>query len=132
MTIFMILAVVFVLASVVLSQKIAVNAAAKLDDETKLRMADVFPRRNVNYTVFVFSGVIIFILSLYLLPEYSRGISVAAAMVFIVYIFAKLFLNVRKLKEIGAPSEFIRSVIISFAVFIGGVVAAGIMLSVRA
>ena len=46
---------------------------------------------------------------------------------FAIYIFTKLVLNVSKLKEIAAPEGYIQSVIISFAVFIGGAGAAVIV-----
>ena len=50
-----IVAIVVFLVSVVLSQKIGVNAATKLDDENKLKIAAIFPKRNVNYTIIVLS-----------------------------------------------------------------------------
>ena len=112
------------LASVVLSKKIAVDAGLRLDDVTKLKIAEVFPKRNMNYTMVVFGIVIVFLVAIYARPQYFFIIAVAYIAVFAVYIFTKLFLNVKKLKEIAAPEDYIRSVIISFAVFIGGAVAA--------
>jgi hypothetical protein len=119
-------AVVF-LSSVVLSQKIAVNSAARLDDEMKLRIVNVFPKRNVNYTILVFGMVIAFLLAIYIFPEYTRVFTIAYAIAFSIYIFGKLFLNVRKLREIAAPDFYIKNVIASFAVFIGGAVAAALI-----
>jgi uncharacterized membrane protein YhaH (DUF805 family) len=125
-----IVGIAFFLASVVLSQRIAVDAGSKLDDSTKLKLAEVFPRRNVNYTIIVFSIVIVFLLALYLVPEYFRVITFCYGIVFLIYILLKLYLNVRKLKEIGAPASYVRSIVISFAVFIGGAIAAAIVIAI--
>ena len=127
MSVAAITAIVVFLASVVLSQKIAVNAGSRLDDATKLKIVEVFPRRNANYTMIVFGIVIIFLVAIYALPQYFSIIAIAYGVVFLIYLFTKLFLNVKKLKEIAAPEDYIRSVIISFAVFIGGAVAAVIV-----
>ena len=127
MNIPIIAAIVVVFASVILSQKIAINAAAKLDDGIKLRIAEVFPKRNMNYTMIIFGLVIVFLLAMYIWPQYLIFISICYAATFFVYIFAKLILNVRKLVEIGAPAEYIRSVKVSFGVFIGGAVGACIV-----
>ena len=124
------IAIVVFLAAVILSQKIAVNAGARLDDATKLKMVEVFPKRNVNYTMIVFGIVVLFLGAIYALPEYFSIITIAYGVVFAIYLFTKLFLNVKKLKEIAAPEGYIRSVIISFAVFIGGAVASAIVFSV--
>jgi hypothetical protein len=67
-------AIIAFLASVVLSQKIAVNAGSRLDDEMKLKLIDVFPKRNVNYTILVFGMVVAFLLGLYLFLN-TRGSS---------------------------------------------------------
>jgi hypothetical protein len=120
-------AIVVFLASVVLSQKIAVNAGSRLDDATKLKLVEVFPRRNSNYTIIVFGIVIVFLIAVYAFPQYSSTIIFAYGVVFTAYLFAKLFLNVKKLREISAPESYVRSIITSFAVFIGGAVAAAIV-----
>jgi hypothetical protein len=127
MSISALIAIVVFLASVVLSQKIAVNAGSRLDDAMKLKLIEIFPKRNSNYTVIVFGIVIIFLVAIYALPQYFPIITIAYGIVFLIYLFTKLFLNVKKLKEIAAPEDYIRSVIISFAVFIGGAVAAVIV-----
>jgi hypothetical protein len=119
--------IVVFLASVVLSQKIAVNAGSRLDDVTKLKVVEIFPKRNANYTMIVFGIIIAFLVAVYLFPQYFGIITIAYGVCFAIYLFAKLFLNVRKLKEIEAPVHYIRSIILSFGVFTGGAVAAGIV-----
>jgi hypothetical protein len=118
------------LASVILSQKISVNAAAELDDATKLKIIEVFPKRNLNYTILVFGMVIAFLAAMYLFPQFFLIITVIYAAAFTIYIFVKLALNVKKLREIAAPPSYIGKVIISFSVFIGGAVAALIVIAV--
>ncbi len=123
-------AIIIFLASVVLSQKMAVNAGSRLDDEMKLRLIDVFPKRNVNYTILVFGMVTAFLLAIYFFPQYLRVLTIVYGAVFTTYIFAKLFLNVRKLREIAAPDFYIKSVIASFAVFICGAVIAALIFAI--
>jgi len=123
-------AIIAFLASVVLSQKIAVNAGSRLDDEMKLKLIDVFPKRNVNYTILVFGMVVAFLLGLYLFPEYTRVLTIVYAVAFTIYIFAKLFLNVKKLREIAAPDFYIKNVIASFGVFIGGAIIAVLIFAI--
>ena len=115
MNISTLVAAIIFLGSVVLSQKIAVNAASRLDDETKLRIVNIFPKRNVNYTTLVFGMVIAFLFAIYAFPEYTKVFTIVYALAFSIYIFGKLFLNVRKLKEIAAPDFYIKNVIASFA-----------------
>ncbi len=123
-------AIVVFLSSVVLSQKIAVNAGSRLDDVTKLKIVEIFPRRNANYTMIVFGIVIAFLIAIYAFPQHFSTTTIAYGCVFTIYLFTKLFLNVKKLKEISAPENYIRSIIVSFAVFIGGAVAAVIVFAV--
>ena len=127
MSISALIAIAVFLASVVLSQKIAVNAGLRLDDATKLKLVEIFPKRNANYTMIVFGIVIVFLVALYALPQYFFIITIAYGIVFTIYLFTKLFLNVKKLKEISAPEDYIRSVVISFGIFIGAAVAAVIV-----
>ena len=117
-------AIVVFLASVILSQRIAINAGMRLDDATKLKMLEVFPKRNSNYTMIVFGIVIVFLVAIYAFPQYFSSITILYLVVFAAYLLTKLYLNVKKLKEIGAPENYVMNVIISFAVFIGGAVAA--------
>ena len=70
-------AIVVFLASVVLSQKIAVNAGLRLDDATKLQIAKVFPKRNSNYTMIVFGIVIIYLVAIYAMPQYTSILTMA-------------------------------------------------------
>lgn len=130
MSIPMIVGIMVFLASVVLSQKVAVNAASRLDDATKLKLLEHFPKRNVNFTIVIFALIIVFLLAIYFLPQFSPSITLIYAVLFLIYIFAKLFLNVRKLNEIGAPAFYIRSVVTSFGLFIGGAIMAAVIYSI--
>lgn len=130
MTLSAIIAVAVFLASVVLSQKLAARAASRLDDATKLKIVEVFPKRNSNFTIVIFGIVLVFLLAIYAYPQYISIITVAYGVCFLIYLFAKLFLNLRKLREIGAPENYIRSVVTSFAVFIGGALAAIIVFAI--
>ena len=130
MSVLTLVAAIIFLGAVVLSQKIAVNAGARLDDAIKLKLIEVFPKRNANYTMIVFGLIIAFLLAAYAFPSYATVISIIYAGAFVAYLFAKLFLNVRKLREIGAPEFYINNVVASFGVFIGGAIAAAIIFGI--
>lgn len=122
--------VIFFMLAVILSQRIMLNANARLSDADKLKIAEFFARRNFNYSVFIFSLIVIFLLALYLLPEYAVVIVVTYTMLLIVYFISKLLLNVKKLKELNAPNDYIRSVIVNFCLFFGGAAIAVVIIVV--
>ena len=130
MTFSVLAAIAIFFASVLLSQKIAINSGSRLDDRMKLKLVEVFPKRNMNYTMIVFAMIVVFLVALYLFPQYVAIISVMYIAAFLLYLVIKLVLNVRKLKELSAPEKYIRDVMISFAVFIGGAVAAAIIFAI--
>lgn len=119
-----IIGVAVFLLGVVLSQRIVLNANARLEDADKLRIAEVFSKRNFNYTLFIFSVIVIFLLALYLLRQYAMVIGLSYTALLIIYFISKMLLNVRKLKELNAPEHYIRSVIAGFGLFMGGAAAA--------
>ena len=125
-----ILGIAVFFAGYILSQKLGLNARAKLDDTTKLKIIDVFAKRNVNYSTIVFALIVVYFASLYAFPQHNTFLLIVYAAIFLIYMFAKLILNVKKLREIAAPPEYIKSIIMSFGVFIGGAIAAGFVIVV--
>src|SRR5688572_16743042 len=126
MNLSIIIAIALFFAAVILSQKINIGARDRLDDDMKLKIANTFVKRNLNYSILVLVMIFAYMLGIYAFPQYSNGILITYAFVFVLYIASKMILNVRTLKEIGAPDGYIRSVYISFGLFIGGAVAAGL------
>lgn len=118
------------LFGVILSQRLVINATSRLEDAEKLKIAEVFAKRNFNYTLFVFSVIIIFLLALYLLPQYAMVIGVSYTILLIFYFISKMILNVKKLRELNAPDHYIRSVIAGFGLFMGGAAAALVVIVV--
>ena len=130
MSISVIAAVTAFFAAVILSQRIAVQAGARLDDATKLKIVEIFPKRNANFTIVVLAIVVLYLIGAYAFPQYLLVIGMGYAVAFLAYLFTKLYLNVKKLREIEAPEDYIRRIILSFAVFIGGAVAAVLIFGV--
>jgi len=124
MSIWVIASVIVFFAAVILSQRIAVKAGTRLDDETKLKIIEIFHKRNANFTIVVLAIVVVYLVAMYAFPQYSVVAWIVYAIAFLIYLFVKLYLNVRKLREISAPEDYIGRIIMSFAVFIGGAVAA--------
>ncbi len=130
MNISIIIAIALFFAAVILSQKVGVSAREKLEDEMRLKIGDVFAKKNLNYSMIAILIIAVYLLGVYTLPQYYNAISIGYAVSFVVYVISKMILSVRKLKEIGAPGGYIRSVYISFGLFIGGAVAAGLVLGI--
>lgn len=130
MSLSIIIAIALFFAAVILSQKVGVNAREKLEDGMRLKIGDVFAKKNLNYSIVAILIIVVYLLGVYTLPQYYNAISLAYAVSFAVYVISKMILSVRKLKALGAPSGYIRSVYISFGLFIGGAVAAGLVLGI--
>lgn len=96
----------------------------------KLKIGDVFAKKNLNYSIIAFLIIVVYLMAVYTLPQYYNAISIAYAVSFVVYVIGKMILSVRNLKALGAPDDYIRSVYISFGLFIGGAVAAGLVLGI--
>lgn len=119
-----IIGVAIFLLAVLLSQRIVINSTARLEDSEKLKINEVFAKRNFNYTMFIFSVIIIFLSALYILPQYAMIIGISYTILLIIYFISKMLLNVKKLKELKVPEHYIRSVIAGFGLFFGGAVVA--------
>ena len=120
--------IVFVLlVAYAASRMISSNANRKLDDDMKLKIFAGFSKRNNYFMIVIVFVIFVFFASTIYLPEYSSYLALGYLGVLAVYFIVKLFLNFRKLKEIGAPADYVRSIAISWAVFIIGFVVIAII-----
>lgn len=113
------------------SRMISSNATQKLDDEMKLKIFNGFSKRNNYFMIVIILVAFVFFVSSQYLPQYTSYLTVGYAGVLAVYFIVKLIFNFRKLKEIGAPSDYVRNIAISWAVFIIGFAVIAIIGIVR-
>jgi hypothetical protein len=130
MNLWVILAAALFLGSVLISQKIAVDAASKLDDQTRLRIMKIFPKRNMQYTVAVYSVLLLFLIGLYYFPEHALKLWLIYAAFFAVYFITKFTRTIRTLKEIDAPGVYVGSIATSYFAFSAGAILAFVVLLV--
>lgn len=104
----------------IISRAITNSAVKKLDDQTKLKMFDVFPKRNMYSTIFLLALVVVYFALFQMLPFYRLYLTVGYMAAFLVYLWSKFYLNFRSLKEMGAPSDYVKSFIFGYLIFIAG------------
>ena len=109
-----------VIVAVVASRMISSSATQKLNDEMKLKIFNGFSKRNNYLMVVILAVIFAFFISTKYLPEYNSILTLAYIGILAAYFIIKLFLNFRKLKEIGAPADYVRSIALSWAAFIIG------------
>lgn len=115
-----IVVVLVLLVAIAASKMIASTATQKLDDEMKLKIFEGFSRRNNYFLIVILAVIFAYFVSMNFLPNYTSYFTVGYIVVLAAYFFVKVFLNFRKLKEIGAPTEYVRSIAYSWTAFIIG------------
>ena len=93
------------------------EATKKLDDSMKLKIFEVFPRRNNYATIFLLAVILLFFGALQWLPLQIFLISIIYLIVFVSYLLFRFVSNYQKLKQLKMPSEYIKSFMISHGVF---------------
>lgn len=99
------------------------NALKKLDDRTKLKFLDVFPRRNNYSTIILVAVILLYFGVLQSYPQYNFAVTVTYLGVYIAYSVIKSILDYSKLKQIGTPAEYIKSYILACIILIVGIIA---------
>ena len=111
----------------ILGQRVVVNQYERLDDEMRLKVGNVFVRSNSNYTVAVLGIILMFFAAAYAIPQYLGWVIAVYALVYFAFFFGKIVINARKLRAINAPANYTRAVFLSYLLFIGGAVLAGVI-----
>lgn len=109
-------------AAFISNRFIMTNAMKKLDDATKLKFIDVFPRRNNYSTIVLVTVVLLYFGAIQSYPQYNLAISLCYIGVYLTYSVIKSILDYVKLKQIGAPADYIKSFILACVIFVLGVV----------
>ncbi len=112
------MAVFFV--AIVVNRTIMTNALKKLDNETKLKFFDIFPKRNNFSLIISLLLVFVYFVVTQAMPQYMFSLTTAYFAIFIIYLIVRFVSNFRKLKEINTPAAYIKSFAIGNGIFVFG------------
>jgi hypothetical protein len=124
MTISIVAGIVIFLGSVIVSRTIAAGARSRLQDETKIKIAEVFPKINQRYPIIIFGIMVIFLVVF----EVSARNALLITLIYLVsiggYVLVKVIQSEDKFRAVGATESYFRRVEASLAVLIlGGICA---------
>ena len=108
------------LVAYAINRFVMTEATKKLADSDKLRIFDVFSRRNNFSTVLVLILVFLYFGALQYLPHFIIQITGVYLALFCAYLILRFASNYRKLKQMQMPSNYIKSFITSYCVFLLG------------
>jgi hypothetical protein len=97
------------------------EATKKLDDSMKLKIFEVFSKRNNYTTIFLLAIVLLYFGAIQFFPHFVFSITVIYLIVFTACSVFRFVSNYKKLKQLEMPSEYIKSFIISYSIFGVGV-----------
>lgn len=100
---------------------IMTNAMKKLDDKTKLKFLDVFPRRNNYFTIILVAVILLYFGAIQFYPQHNIAITTSYLGIYIVYSIIKSILDYNRLKQIGTSVDYIKSYIFACFIFIVGI-----------
>jgi hypothetical protein len=111
-----------------LSRIVSNGANRKLDDATRHRIVDEFSPRNNTKIIVVVALCTGYLLAITYLSSWSGIISIVFFLAFLTYLVASFIRTRKRLQSIQAPANYIRSIAISWTLFIigFGLVSAGV------
>lgn len=96
------------------------EATKKLDDSDKLKIFDVFSKRNNYSTIFLLAIILLYFGALQYLPHLLNQITAIYLIIFVVYLIFRFASTYKKLKQIEMPAAYIKSFVISYSIFATG------------
>lgn len=102
------------------SRLVSTNATKRLDPETRHRIYDAFGSQNNLRTIISVAIFIGFMVCLSYFRTYTAMISAVFFVVLIAYLVTNLIITNKRLNFIGAPSDYINSIMMSWVVYIAG------------
>ncbi len=112
--------IVIIFVAYAINRFVMTEATKKLDDADKLRLFDVFSKRNNYTTVLLLVLILLYFGAIQYLPHFTIQITGAYLIVFFLYLIIRFFSNYKKLKQMEMPAAYIKSFMISYSVFIIG------------
>jgi flagellar biogenesis protein FliO len=99
---------------------IMTNATKNLTDSDKLKIFEVFSKRNNYSTVLVLAIVLLYFGALQYLPHFIIQITAIYLTIFAAYLIFRFISNYKKLKQLEMPANYIKSFIASYGIFTFG------------
>jgi hypothetical protein len=109
------------LATFLVSRIVSTGATKKLDAETRHRISDEFSPRSSTRTVLIVLFCAAYLLGITLLPGSIDLLTIIFFLGFLSFMVFNMLRTNARLRAIQAPGDFIRSIGLSWAIFIVGV-----------
>lgn len=109
--------IIILFAAYTLNRFVMTGATKKLDDSMKLKIFEVFSKRNNYATIFLFAIVLLYFGAMQFLPRQIFLITVIYLIVYVLYLIFRFASNHKKLKQLEMPPEYIKSFLFSYGVF---------------
>jgi hypothetical protein len=110
----------FLFAAYVINRFIMTGATKKLADSEKLKIHDVFSKRNNYATIFTPAIILLFFGAAEFVPHLIIQITVVYLIIFVLYLVFRFVSNYKKLKQMEMPAAYIKSFIASYSIFAPG------------
>jgi Ca2+/Na+ antiporter len=104
-------------AAYAVNQFVMTEATKKLDDSMKLKLFEVFSKRNNYATLFLLAIVLLFLGALQFMPQHIFLIIIIYVIVYAAYLIFRFASNYKKLKQLEVPPEYMKRFLISYGVF---------------
>lgn len=118
--------IIILFAAYAVNRFVMTEAAKKLDDSMKLKIFEVFSKRNNYATIFVLAVIVLYFGALQFIPDKIILFSAIYSIVIVAYLLFRFVSNYRKLKQMEMPAGYIKSFIISYSVFLLGFIGMGV------
>lgn len=115
-----IIGIIILFAAYTLNRFVMTNATKKLDDSMKLRIFEVFSKKNNYATVFLLVLVGLYFGAIQFLPQQIFLVTIIYLIVFVTYLILRFIFNYKKLRQLEMPSEYIKSFMVSYGIFTVG------------
>lgn len=107
-------------AAYAINRFVMTEAIKKLDDSDRLKIFEVFSKRNNYSTILVLAFVFLYFGALQYLPHFIVQLTITYLTLFCAYLIFRFVSNYKKLKQIIMPATYIRSFTISYSIFLLG------------
>ena len=111
---------VILFAAYAINRFVMTEATKKLADSDKLKIFEVFSKRNNFSTILVLTLVLLYFGALQYLPHFIIPITAVYLTLYVVYLIFRFATNYRKLRQMEMPANYIKSFITSYSIFILG------------
>ena len=102
---------VILFAAYAINRFVMTEATKKLADSDKLKIFEVFSKRNNFSTILVLTLVLLYFGALQYLPHFIIPITAVYLTLYVVYLIFRFATNYRKLRQMEMPANYIKSFI---------------------